>query len=307
MDPPKEGRNRSRSFRPIAPAVPNGTLLPILPPPCAHLDANVSGRAGRAAVLVVTVLILATAGTSPGRAQGWTRCDGSLGTMPEAQGWTLIVDIDPVAPDVVGVAGGDLHLSTLGLAATGSTGGGVHWMRTDVPVDFSGDFAVEQDLQIVSAPDGSVNTANGWPRPGYQLEVMDIHQKVFWVGFGSGQVFLSNDVYGQYGSANTITACFNTTDRHRLYRIQRAAGGVGASLLIDGVPVLTLNSLGPTYRGGPFVMFGDGTCWANSESHTAFVRCAASEAGVGPSPSAAWLVAAPVRNPASELKLGFRA
>src|SRR5262249_46832737 len=62
------------------------------------------------------------------------------------------------------------------------------------------------------------------------------------------------------------------TDAHHVYRLQRAGGGVGATLLIDGVVRLTLASIGPVENSGPLVYFGDPTYWANSESYTSMVR-----------------------------------
>ncbi len=79
-------------------------------------------------------------------------------------------------------------------------------------------------------------------------------------------------MFGAYGSANTVTLAFNTTDAYHVYRIEQAEGGVGATLVIDGVPRLTLAALGPVQGSGGLVYFGDPTYWANSESYTTLVR-----------------------------------
>jgi len=61
----------------------------------------------------------------------------------------------------------------------------------------------------------------------------------------SSQALLLNTAYGQYNSANTVTTPFNTTDAPHLYRIERAAGGVGAARRIDGIIRLELPAFGP--------------------------------------------------------------
>ena len=116
-----------------------------------------------------------------------------------------------------------------------------------------------------------MNPQSGWPRPGYTLAVYDVNGRVFWLGLGASEIFLSNTAFGQYGTDNTPTLAFNTTDTHHTYRIERLGGG--AMLLIDGVPRLSVFSQGPVESGpGGLVYFGDPTYWANSESHTAWAR-----------------------------------
>jgi hypothetical protein len=142
-------------------------------------------------------------GFNPDRGDGATldHLRGFAGHASQAQCWALREDIPPPMPSPVGVADGDLHLSTLGFGnnVPPNNGGGVWWERTDVAIDFSTDFAVEARLRIASAPDHSVNTESGWPRPGYALTVYDTHGRLFWVGFGGGEIFLSNTAFGQYG------------------------------------------------------------------------------------------------------------
>lgn len=252
------------------------------------------------------VLALSIVGfVAPADAQSWIVYDASLGTMPQAQGWTLNEDINPPAPYVAELGDGQMHLSTLDLQSGGVSGGGVWWQRDDVPIDFANEYAVEVTVRIASAPNHSVNPTPGWPRPGYALAVYDIHGRIFWIGLGSGEVFLSNTAYGQYGSANTVTLAFNTTDTHHTYRIERAAGGTGAALRIDGVIRLQLPALGAVEGGAPLIYFGDPTYWANSESYTSSVRFMNAVAAVGPPSRSVALSAKPLGSPATKFRVAY--
>ncbi|HEY3412477.1 MAG TPA: hypothetical protein VGM51_05370 [Armatimonadota bacterium] len=215
-------------------------------------------------------------------AQSWVTYSAALGTFPEAQCFQKTVDANPPpGPYPLEIVGGDLHLSTLGLQSDGVNGAAVYWQRGDVPIDFGNGVAVEARLRIASAPDRAVNPATGWPRPGYSVAVYDAHGHMFWVGFGSGRVFLSNTSYGLYDSPNTVDMPFDTTDSHHTYRL--AVSTTGATLEIDGVQRLAMAGLGPvegTAGGNGQVWFGDGTYWANSDSYTSWVRFT----GVGSGP-----------------------
>jgi len=235
---------------------------------------------------LLAAVVGAIAGPIPARSA--PTYDALQGTLPQAQGWQLVEDISPPMAYPLGVTGGALHLSTVGFASSGLAGGGVWWQRSDMPVDFSGDFWAEVSVRIVSAPNHSINGASGSPRPGYALAVFDVQGRVFWIGLGSAEIFLSNTLFGQYGSSNTVTKAFNTTDAVHLYRIERASGGVGAALRIDGSIQLQLPALGVSENNGPLVYFGDPTYWANSESYTSQVRFGMGVVGVEPtSPSGA--------------------
>jgi hypothetical protein len=204
-----------------------------------------------------------------------------------------------------------LYLSTLGFGVNipPDVGGGVWWEHDSVSVDFDEDFLVEASLRIVEAPDHSVNLDTSWPRPGYTIAVSDVNLRFFWIGFGSGHVFLSNTAFGQYGSSNTVDVSFDTTDQHHVYRLQRASGGVGAALLIDGVPTLELAELGPLDgSAGVPIYFGDGTFWANSASHMAWVRVLENATAVALDPGKRELLhARPLASPARDLAVAFHA
>ncbi len=235
-----------------------------------------TGRLRACIALVSGVIVVAHVSAQP-----FVTYDAAMGTLPDAQCWSHLEDINPVMAYPLSAGGGDLHLSTLGFGVNVpvDNGGGVWFQRSDVAINFNQDFIVEASVRIVSAPDHSINPVSGWPRPGYALTVYDVQGRLFWVGLGSGEVFLSNTAFGMYGTANTATMQFNTTDAHHVYRISRAAGGIGATLSIDGVPRLTLPATGPVENSGGLVYFGDPTYWANSESLTAWVRYS----GAGPS------------------------
>lgn len=215
-------------------------------------------------------------------AQSWVTYDASLGTFPEAQCFQKTVDANPPpGPFPLEIVGGDLHLSTLGLPAGGVNGAAVYWQRNDVPIDFSSGAVLEARVRIGSAPDRSINPDTGWPRPGYAIAIFDAHGHMFWIGFGSGRIFLSNTSYGHYDSPNTVDIPFDTTDTHHTYRL--TASSTGAALDIDGAQHLTLPGLGPVEGAVGIngqVWFGDGTYWANSDSYTSSVRFT----GVGSGP-----------------------
>jgi hypothetical protein len=223
-------------------------------------------RSAVAAALVGLLPALASA-------QPWVTYDAALGTFPQAQCFAQNLDTNPaLVPTVLEVADGDLHVSTLGWPAGGDIGGGIWWDRSDVPITFASGAALELRMRVVSAPDRSINPASGWPRPGLAMYVSDSTGRIYWVGFGSGRVFLSNSVFGAYDSPNTLDIAFNTTDAHHVYRIE--AGPSGAVLLIDGVQ--RIGPIGPGAPGSPsatgVAYFGDLTYWANGEAYISSFR-----------------------------------
>lgn len=264
---------------------------------------NVAVRA-----LTLTILVLGGAFDVTG-VRASALFDASLGTLPQAQGWVMMEDIQPVAAYPLGVAAGELHLSTLGFGSNvpPNVGGGVWWQRHDVPLDFSGDFAIELDAKIVDAPDHATNQVAGWPRPGYALAAYDVQGRLFWLGLGRGEVMLSNTTFGFYGTANTLTIPFNTTDAHHVYRIERAAGGIGAALRIDGVKRLELPAFGPVLNDSALIYFGDPTYWANSESFTSMVRVSSPTLGVRPPTSGEPLWVRPLGSPARRMAVAYAA
>ena len=258
--------------------------------------------------LLVLLLALARSCLMPDVALGAiTLYDAALGTIPQEQGWVLNEDIMPPTGYPVSVDPDGLYLSTLAFGTNDppNFGGGVWWSNDSLGIDFTEDFAVEASVKILTAPNHSINRDTGWPRPGYAIAVTDVHGTSFWVGLGSGEVFLSNTFYGQYGTPNTVYTSFVTTDQHHVYRIERASGGVGAALRIDGVLKLELPALGPV-ESTETLYFGDPTYWANSESYTAWVRYEVpGNVGVIPPSPSRLLWVSPMGNPARTMRIGF--
>ncbi|MFN8176442.1 MAG: hypothetical protein U0167_00800 [bacterium] len=259
--------------------------------------------------LAVRLLCLALLGAllPPAMAAAGFRYESALGTFPQDQGWEISESINPPQsyPCSVGPEGLFLDTTGFGINVPRDVGGAVWWSHEVTDIDFTQDFVIEASVRIVSAPDGSLNTDVGWPRPGYMIAVSDVNERFFWLGFGSGTVFLSNDAYGHYGEPNTVVANFNTTDAHHVYRMQRAAGGVGAALFIDGVPALELPAIGPV-TAAPLIYFGDGTFWANSSSHTSWVRVdGPASVGANLWPAASPLRASPLGNPSGAPRVAF--
>ncbi len=124
----------------------------------------------RKSILFVLLLALTGGMLAPDVALGLTTIyDPALGTFPQDQGWVLAEDIMPPTAYPVSVGPDGLYLSTLGFGVNvpPDVGGGVWWSRSGLGIDFTQDFAVEVSVKIVSAPDHSINTSSGWPRPGY--------------------------------------------------------------------------------------------------------------------------------------------
>lgn len=260
---------------------------------------------GLAAALATLALLAALC--APGAARAGTLYDSVLG-FPEDQGWALTVQTDPPASIVPNLGPEGLYFSTLHLQSTGAFGGGIWWTMGGLGLDFTQDFAVDASVRIVSAPDHTVNIATGWPRPGYGIAISDVNSNFLWVGMGSGEVFLSHTAYGAYNSSNTVHAPFNTTDQHHVYRIERGPGGIGAALRIDGALVLHLPTLGsPDGSASASIYFGDPTYWANSESHTAWVRAFTPTLDVGPRPSSELLWAKALGGTAGRSSIAYGA
>ncbi len=116
----------------------------------------------RAAVLLVGALILLVGFPLTGFAQHAGVCyDASLGTLPEAQGWTSF-SAYPGNPSPF-VSGGLLHEST--------TVGGQGWQRRDITVDFSQHVTLEANLRVNSS--NYVSNVGTGTREGYYLFLND--------------------------------------------------------------------------------------------------------------------------------------
>ncbi len=209
------------------------------------------------------------------RADTWKTYDPSLGSLPQAQGWTAYDSGDSPAPTV---SGGILHqgpTSSAGYPSCGS-GGYQFWYRQDVPVDFGAVVVLEASLKVIASNYIDVFVCDGVDPcpgptgrmvPGYQFEVADATTRLFAVGITSTGVILNKGCC--YCPDESPLIPFNTTGGFHTYRLI-ISGGIG-KLSIDGQEI-TSKPVG-TYTGGPGfenrVYFGDG---AHSGASTTELR-----------------------------------
>ncbi len=147
----------------------------------------------------------------------------SLGTMPEAQGFTRVEELATPAS----LKDGALH------TVPASVPDGVQdWTEAIPPLDLANDSCqVEAELKIISS--NFVPIDHGAVRCGYYLNVSDAAQRRFTVGITSDGLIIHTDGNFTLGpDANLLP--FVTTDQFHVYRLQ-IANGIG-TLLVDGKP-----------------------------------------------------------------------
>lgn len=190
--------------------------------------------------------------------------DASLGSLPEEQGWGMTGVMPWTAAVVAGVLEQDttpFNFSTC--AGSDDQNQRLRWDATDLrPFSFSNTVVVEIDMKVISSEYGSAGCA-GWPRAGFDLYVEDQAARIYRVGFGSSQIYLTNTNYQPFGHPSVVEYATDTTDAFHLYRLEIV--GDSASLAIDGNPVLTLDSGSPVGSVPNRALFADGTIWSNSE------------------------------------------
>ena len=218
------------------------------------------------------VVLVPLAAAGPAGAGACLTYDAALGTTPVEQGWTE--SSNGVAS--VSVAGGQLDCSTLpfsdGACPTPSEPNYVNWRLDEVGLDFADEPVVEARLRITSSQYGT-NGCNGWARPGFMLFANATDGRTYRVGFGSGQIFLTNGAYLVFGDPGVVETSFDTTDGFHDYRLEMS--DTGAVLRIDGAEVLSVPAgvpIGVTSAAG----FGDPTVWANSAVAVQRVRITSS-------------------------------
>ena len=131
----------------------------------------------RAAVSCVGALILVVAFPLVGFAQHAGVCyDASLGTLPDAQGWTY--DGVPASPQNLFVSGGLLHENI-------TSGNGQEWnIVGDNSVDFSRHVTFEANLRVYSStyiPNVGTGTREGY----YVPTAHDAHGNIYSLGLAS--------------------------------------------------------------------------------------------------------------------------
>lgn len=204
----------------------------------------------------------------------------ALGTLPDAQGWSLGAFGENNSLVVVD---GVMHQSTMPFAFATCPGPPreqqyAYWQITR-PFDFADGAVFEAELKVIACEYG-INPCPCclWARPGLAFAVQDDAGRFFWVGIGESKVFLANDPFLAFGHPGIVEAPFVSTDDFHVYRLEM--NGAGAVLTIDGATILS-KGFGPSQPGGATAYLGDPTSWSNSAFE---VRHFSFEAGPLPSP-----------------------
>jgi hypothetical protein len=200
--------------------------------------------------------------TSESRAGLIYSYNASLGTLPQAQGWTLFQD-NPNYPSPT-VVGGSLHQFPYTPEAA------QFWVQRSVPLDFSTtSYSYELNLHIISS---NYVTNGASQRLGYYMYVSDQAGRNFFVGIASNGITINTDSNEAPNNGVPFTP-FNTTDGFHVYRLT-IGQGVG-SLFIDGV-LFASTPLGSNAFLGPNdinrVAFGDFSGVGVSESELRFAN-----------------------------------
>ncbi|MBX3381005.1 MAG: hypothetical protein KF805_13005 [Phycisphaeraceae bacterium] len=186
--------------------------------------------------------------------------DPSLGTLPDAQGFSRVQD--PAVQAEPTVSSGVLHQ---GLTVFNGIQG---WNRTDTVIDFSGSAAYELVARLrVIASTYVQDVGDNTHRYGYYIWSSDAHGRRLALGFSSSAVAF--DTQFVLGDNNPAPIALNTSPV-RTYRVV-ASGGTG-KLLVDGVLRLTV-PLGPADIDEPNnLFFGDGTYAGESKTELLSLR-----------------------------------
>lgn len=238
-----------------------------------------SSRAGRSLAMNIIqyrtgtlgLLAVVLAAGAPARAQSWTSYDPSLGTLPEAQGWTFFENDGPPSPVV------EDGVLKQGPTGSGCTSNYEYWYRSDVPIDFGATVTLEASLRVISSSyaDGTAcgdfGCSGGTPswKPGYIIAINDADERVLKVGFTSTGVVV--DPGCCFCPEDAPVLPFDTTDGFHLYRIVIGSGVV--SLFVDNQLLHTV-SLGTALNPGAAnsVSFGDATHLGSSQTELSFLR-----------------------------------
>jgi hypothetical protein len=191
------------------------------------------------AAIAVTLIVCLAQGAM---ADAWAKMyDASLGTLPEAQGWT--------ASDTGGSAVPHVSGDVLYQGPT-SVGGYQSWSSTSVDSDFMGTFALEAQLAIDIS--GKEDLGSTW-RTGYSRD-----------GFR-----VAND-YGWSDSASTAWVPQDCGPMFNTYRFE-VSGGVG-SLYYNGMLQcsLAVGDAVPAYAANQ-VSFGDNTASCSTEARLRYL------------------------------------
>jgi parallel beta-helix repeat protein len=180
------------------------------------------------------------------------RYNPALGTVPEAQGFTLVSSGTASPPCTL--EAGALHQ---GLTALD---GAQFYRNSSLPLDFTARFELEAVLQVNSST--YLASCYGFPRAGYAFSATDDALRVFYVWIASGRVMVHNKE-----SDTSTGAALTMTGPYHHVRFVVAEGA--ATLFVDGtarvaVAVGAAGEAPPAYRNT--VWFGDGTSCTQSET-----------------------------------------
>lgn len=137
----------------------------------------------------------------------------SLGTLPQAQGFTLQND-PPASPDPT-VSAGILHQGPTAL------NGYQFWTNTSVPLDFAAGFTIEANLKVLSS-NYYTNVFNEH-RSGYYFLANDSLVRSFAIGIASTGITINTDAVNATNQGLTFTP-FDTTDAYHTYRFVSQSG-----------------------------------------------------------------------------------
>jgi len=178
--------------------------------------------------------------------------DGSLNTLPAAQGWTFGA-LGAGGSYSQSVAGGAALLTTAGLERAGYS------VLSPLPLDRDDGYRFTIDLQLDSESHSSAD------RAGLSLILIGNDLRGLEIGFWTNQVWVQNDspvfTHGE-------GAAFNTTQR-TLYTLTVLGNGyslsAGNSLLLSGA-LRDYSAAGLPYTVPDFAFVGDDTFSANAGS-----------------------------------------
>lgn len=203
--------------------------------------------------VVILLGVGALQGIAVSNAATWKTYDPSLGTLPQAQGFTLFDTGD--APSSPSVSGGILSQGpTSGL----SPGGYQYWYSDSIPFDFTAGFTMEARLKVISSSyDPNGGGAPDAQRAGYYLAAVDGLGRDFFIGIASGGIFINTDASGFIGNGVPLTS-FDTTDAFHDYLFV-VSGGAGKLYVDDSLFAST--PIGAVGMSSPFdtALFGDGS------------------------------------------------
>ncbi len=175
--------------------------------------------------------------------------DAGLGTLPDAQGFTLL---DSGGSPPCTIQGDSMHQ---GLT---KWDGQQLWTSLDIPVDLDVGAVVEADVKIIYS---SCSTSSGYKIAGWHMGVSDAFRRGFSLFIASDEIFLWNQP-----ELHPECRAFDPTDGFHHYRLV-ITEGVG-SLFIDEVPDPFLSlPVGPPWDpAANRARFGDSTFDGQSES-----------------------------------------